>query len=113
MAIAATVYLGWLGPDGLEELGRQCAAKAAYAAARLTEVSGVELLFPDAPFFKEFPIRLPRPAPEVLDALIERGYLGGVALPDAGGRALLVAVTERRTRDEIDGLALALKEVLA
>jgi glycine dehydrogenase subunit 1 len=113
MAIAATVYLGWLGPEGLEELGRQCASKAAYAAERLTEVPGVDLLFGDAPYFKEFPLRLPRPAADVRDALIERGYLPGIALPDADGHALLVAVTERRTREEIDGLAMSLKEVLA
>ena len=113
MAIAATVYLGWLGPQGLEELGRRCMSKAAYAAERLSEVPGVEMLFDDAPFFKEFPLRLPRPAAEVRDALIERGYLGGVPLPDAEGHALLVAVTERRSREEIDGLAMALKEVLA
>jgi glycine dehydrogenase subunit 1 len=113
MAIAATVYLGWLGPQGLAEVGRQCAAKAAYAAARLSEVAGVEPLFPNRPFFKEFPVRLPVPAAEAVAALIERGFLGGVPLPDADGRALLVSVTERRTRDEIDGLALALKEVLA
>jgi glycine dehydrogenase subunit 1 len=113
MAIAATAYLGWLGPRGLEELGRQCAAKAAYAAARLTEVPEVRLRFPDRPFFKEFALELPRSADEVRDALIERGYLPGVALPETGGRTLLVAVTERRTREEIDGLASALKEVLS
>ena len=113
MAIAATVYLGWLGPAGLQELGRACASKAAYAAERLTEVPGVELLFGDAPFFKEFPLRLPRPSADVRDALLERGYLAGVPLPDAEGHALLVAVTERRTREEIDGLAVALREVLA
>ena len=113
MAIAATVYLGWLGPEGLVELGRRCASKAAYAAGRLTEVPGVELLFPGASFFKEFPLRLPRPAVDVRDALVERGYLAGVPLPDADGHALLVAVTERRTREEIDGLASALGEVLA
>jgi glycine dehydrogenase subunit 1 len=113
MAIAATVYLAWLGPDGLVELGKRCAAKAAYAADRLTEIPGVDLLFPGAPFFKEFPVTLPRPADEVVEALVERGYLGGVALPDADGHALLVAVTERRTREEIEGFAAALGEVLA
>ena len=45
--------------------------------------------------------------------MIERGYLAGVPLPDAEGHVLLVAVTERRTREEIDGLAMTLKEVLA
>jgi glycine dehydrogenase subunit 1 len=113
MAIAATVYLAWLGPDGLAEVGRRCAAKAAYAADRLSDVPGVSLLHPEAPFFKEFALRLPRPAAEIVDALVERGYLGGVPLPSAGEDVLLVAVTERRTREEIDGLASAMKEVLA
>src|ERR671934_3080085 len=112
MAIAATIYLAWLGPQGLAELGRQCAAKAAYAAERLTELPGVEPLFADAPFFKEFPLRLPRPASSVVTGLIERGYLGGVAFDASGDNVLLVAVTERRTREEIDGLASAMKEVL-
>jgi glycine dehydrogenase subunit 1 len=113
MAIAATVYLARLGPGGLAELGRQCAAKAAYAAQRLTEVPGVEMLFPGQPFFKEFALRLPASSAEVRDALIERGFLAGMPLPDAAGHALLVAVTERRTRHEIDSLALALSEVLS
>jgi glycine dehydrogenase subunit 1 len=113
MAIAATVYLAWLGPAGLRELGERCAAKAAYAAHRLTEVDGVELLFPKAPFFKEFALRLPEPAIEVRDALLDHGFLAGVPLPDADGRALLVAVTERRTRDEIEGLAESLWKVLS
>ncbi len=112
MAIAATVYLGWLGPGGLAELGRQCAAKAAYAAERLTALPGVELLHPDAPFFKEFALRTPRPAEDVVAALVERGYLAGVPFPAAGEDVLLVAVTERRTREEIDGLAAAMGEAL-
>lgn len=113
MAIAATVYLSWLGPQGLAELGRQCAAKASYAAGRLTKIPGVDLLFPGAPFFKEFALRLPGPAEEVREALIQRGFLAGVPLPDADGRGLLVAVTERRTKAQIDALAGAMRAVLA
>ena len=56
MAVAATIYLGWLGPAGLAELGRQCASKAAYTAERLTAIDGVDLLHPGAPFFKEFAV---------------------------------------------------------
>ncbi len=112
MAIAATIYLGWLGPAGLEEVGRQCTSRAAYAAGRLCEAPGVELLFPDAPFFKEFALRLPRGAAEVRDALIERGILAGVPLPSAGEDVLVVAVTEKRDRGEIDRYADALREVL-
>jgi glycine dehydrogenase subunit 1 len=113
MAIAATIYLGWLGPAGLEELGRQCRSRAAYAAERLCAVPGVELLFPDAPFFKEFALRLPRPAVEVRDALVDDGILAGIPLPEADGHALLVAVTEKRDRGEIDRFVDALAEVLA
>jgi glycine dehydrogenase subunit 1 len=113
MAIAAAVYLAWLGPGGLEELGRQCAANAATLARSLRAIDGVELLFPQAPFFKEFAVRLPRPALEVRDAMIERGFLAGVPLADADGRAMLVAATERRTAEEIDRYAAALRDVLS
>jgi len=113
MAIAATIYLGWLGPAGLEEMGRQCASRAAYAASRLCEAPGVELLFPEAPFFKEFALKLPRPAAWVRDALVDRGILAGVPLPSAGEDVLIVAVTERRDRLEIDRFADTLRQVLA
>ena len=109
MAVAATAYLGWLGPRGLEELGRQCASNAAYAADRLAQIPGVELVHPAAPFFKEFAVRLPRDPAEVVERCVERGYLAGVPIPEG----LLVAVTERREKREIDGLAEALVEVLA
>ncbi|HYH27414.1 MAG TPA: glycine dehydrogenase, partial [Actinomycetota bacterium] len=108
MAIAASVYLAWLGPQGLVELGEACAAKARYAAERLVE-AGARLAHPDEPFFKEFAITFDRPAEQVRDTLIEVGYLVG---PVVDG-ALLVACTERRTREDIDGLAEALGEVLA
>ncbi len=113
MALAATVHLAWLGPAGLAELGRQCASKAAYAFDALTAIPGVEPAFPGRAFFKEFTIRLPRPAAEVRDALIHRGFLAGVPAPWAGETSLIVAVTERRTRGEIDALAAAMGEVLA
>jgi glycine dehydrogenase subunit 1 len=112
MAIAATVYLAWLGSDGLAELGRRCAAKAAYAFDRLTEIDGVEPLFEGAAFFKEFPVRLPRSAVAVRDALVDLGFLAGVPLEDDDGRGLVVAVTERRTRAQIDAFARAMREVL-
>ena len=112
MAVAAAVYLAWLGPGGLEEVGRLSARRAREAADRLTSVDGVELLYPDAPFFKEFALRLPRSAMEVRDALVEHGFLAGVPLAEDDGRAMLVAATERRTSHEIDRLAEAMSKVL-
>jgi len=113
MAVAATVYLGWLGPDGLAEIGRLCASKAAYAAARLTEIEGVSLLHPQAPFFKEFALRVPGRADQVVAGLVDRGFLGGVPFPKEGEDVLLVAVTERRSKEQIDGFAEAMGAVIA
>ena len=112
MAIASTVYLGWLGPAGLVDLGRQCHSRATYAAGRLTTIPGVALAFPDAPFFKEFALRLPRPADAVRDELIGHGILAGVPAPWVDEDVLLVAVTERRDRGEIDRFTDAMREVL-
>jgi glycine dehydrogenase subunit 1 len=108
MAIAAAVYMAWLGPQGLRELGEASAAKARYAADRLTEIDAVSLAHPDAPFFKEFAVRFEGRKPQdVQHALIERGFLVG---PVVDG-SLLVACTERRTRQQIDDLADAVWEV--
>jgi glycine dehydrogenase subunit 1 len=114
MAVAATIYLGWLGPRGLEELGRQSHAKAAYAADRLSSLSGVDLAFPDASFFKEFALRTSRDPFEVQARLIEAGFLAGpvceIGPKGRDGHVLLVAVTERRSRDEIDAFVKAFEE---
>jgi glycine dehydrogenase subunit 1 len=111
MALAATIYMSWLGPDGIVELGRQCAAKAAYAFEGLTALAGVEAMWPGAPFFKEFAVRLPRPASEVVEAALQDRILAGV--PAAGhDDVLLVAVTERRSRQEIDALISAVGEAI-
>jgi glycine dehydrogenase subunit 1 len=110
MAIAATVYLAWLGPQGLEEVGRQQVAKARYTAERLASVPGVSLLWPQAEFFKEFAVRTERDATDVQRRLVDAGFLAGPALGETG---LLVAATERRTRDEIDRFAKAFEEAAA
>jgi glycine cleavage system P protein (glycine dehydrogenase) subunit 1 len=113
MALAATIHMAWLGPGGLAELGRQCSAKASYAFEALTGLASVEAAFPSEPFFKEFAVRFPRSAAEVRDALVDRGFLAGVPAPWVDDGTLIVAVTERRTRQEIDALATAVEEVLA
>lgn len=115
MAIVATVYLSWLGPRGLFELGVTCAARAAHAAEILSSVPGCSLAY-DKPFFKEFVLRVPRPASEVVSALAERHFLVGPSLDILSSDlsdCLLVAVTERRTAQDIENLAKALAEVVA
>jgi glycine dehydrogenase subunit 1 len=107
MAIAAAVYLAWLGPSGLREVGEASAAKTRYAAGLLGNVPGCRLAFPEAPFFKEFALALDHPAEDVQEALLDHGFLVGPVLDGY----LIVACTERRTREEIEALASAMAEV--
>ncbi len=114
-AIASAVQLGWLGPGGLAEVGRQSAHKARYLAKRLTQLPGVQLAN-DAPYLREFAVLLPMDPEQAVLGMAEHGYLAGIPLsgdyPELPG-GLLVAVTERRTKAELDGYADALKAVIA
>jgi glycine dehydrogenase subunit 1 len=110
LALRATVYLAALGPQGLKETAELCARKAHYAAGQLTKIPGVKLAF-DRPFFKEFTLRVPGDVPRLLAGLVEDGYLAGLSLKrsyPALGECVTVAVTEKRTKAEIDGLAASL-----
>lgn len=115
MAIVAAVYLSWLGPRGLRELGETCLARAHHAAELLSSVPGCSLAF-EAPFFKEFALKVPRDPVQVVARLAELGYLIGPPLGDLFPEmsdCLLVAVTERRSTEDIEGLAKALAEAVA
>jgi glycine dehydrogenase subunit 1 len=111
LALAGLVHLSLLGPQGLRETGETCLALAAYAKERL-EARGLKLLFPEQTTFKEFAVDVGRNAADAIrDARalgVHPGYSLGRDYP-ALENALLVAVTERRTTDEIDRLAEALR----
>jgi glycine cleavage system P protein (glycine dehydrogenase) subunit 1 len=110
LAIGGLVYLTWLGPHGLRELGELCSGLADYAKDRL----GLPLVFPERTTFKEFAVRVGRPANEVVAQAREHGVNPGYPLRrDYPGMedALLVCVTEKRTPAEIDRLAEVLAEV--
>jgi len=115
MALAAAVYLSTMGKQGLRKVANLCLQKAHYLANRLTELPGVELVYPQARFFKEFVVSLPRSAEEVVQALLP-GYLAGLPLSryEAGREHhLLIAVTEKRTRQEMDEFVHALRGALS
>jgi glycine dehydrogenase subunit 1 len=106
-ALAATIHLAWLGREGFRELGELLVRRTAYARERLAAVEGVELLH-GAPVARELAIRLAAPVEAVLERCAERGIAAGYPL----GReypeyedGLLVAITERRSREQIDALA--------
>jgi glycine dehydrogenase subunit 1 len=106
IALAATVYLSAVGPAGLQKVGELCRRKAHYAWSRITELAGFDAAFA-APFFHEFAVRCPAPVQRINAHLQANGFIGGY---DVGRDfpqwkdALLLAVTEKRSRAEIDRL---------
>ena len=106
MALKATVYLAALGPQGLKETAELCLRKAHYAALRLSELPGTRLRF-ERPFFKEFTLAIASPVSPLLGRLLESGFHAGLPLgrwyPQLSN-CVSVAVTEKQTRAEIDGL---------
>ena len=111
LALRAAVYLTALGPQGLKETAELCVRKAHYAMQKLCEVPGVKPRFHNRPFAREFALRVNAKVPELLAKLREAGYLAGLPLGrwyPALANCITVAVTEQRTKAEIDGLAAAL-----
>jgi glycine dehydrogenase subunit 1 len=114
-ALAATTYLSLLGKQGFADLARLIADRTAYARERLARVRGVDLAFAERPVFNEFVVELAADAKDVVGKLLERGIAAGLPLGgfyDGMDNALLVAVTEKRGREDIDRLADALEEAL-
>ena len=112
IAVAFAVHLAWLGTAGLRELALRCARGTRYAREALLALDGVEALA-GAPVLREFALRLPAAADVVVERMAEEGFLAGVPLGDEfGERGLLVAVTERRTRAQIDRYVAALDKVI-
>ena len=107
-ALAATLHLAMLGREGLRQVAETSVQNAHYAAARILELDGFELLYPDTPFVREFAVRTPEDPRAILSRGLERGLLAGVRLgrfPDLETPdGLLLAFTEKRTRAEIDRL---------
>lgn len=113
MALACTVHLIALGKNGLKQVAESTVRNTQYAIQKLTQ-AGAKLKF-GSRVFGEFTLDLGTDAVAVRDALLDRGILAGLPLgpydPELAN-SLLVAVTETRTREEIDRFAAELKAVL-
>jgi glycine dehydrogenase subunit 1 len=114
-ALGGVIYLSWLGKRGFVELGELLVRRAAYARKKLGAVEGVELLH-DAPVVREFAVRVDAPVQAVLDACAEDGIAAGYPLSreyEEFGDALLIAITEQRSVEDIDRLADSLGRAIA
>jgi glycine dehydrogenase subunit 1 len=114
-ALAGVIYLSWLGRRGIVELAELMLQRTAYARERLAAIDGVELLH-EQPVAREFALTLEVPIEGVISRCLEQGINPGYPLgrdyPEYPN-GLLVAITERRTRAEIDRLADVLERAVA
>jgi glycine dehydrogenase subunit 1 len=112
-ALAATIHLALVGREGLRETALASVQNAHYALASLVE-AGIEPVFADTPFFREFAIQTGRPGHDVVRDGLEEGLLAGMYLSRMPGLdvedGLLLAFTEKHRKDDIDRLVAFLSE---
>ena len=114
-ALTALIYMSLLGKQGLKETAQLCADKASYAFKKLTSIPGVKPYFESKWFFNEFVLELPCNAADVIGKLIEKGFAAGFPLSryyEEMDNCILIAVTEKRTKQQIGMLAEAIEAVL-
>jgi glycine dehydrogenase subunit 1 len=99
------------GKQGLRQVADLCLGKAHYLAEELKKLSGYGLAFP-AQFFHEFVVKTPEPPASINQRLFTKGIIGGLDLgrfdPDWAGN-MLISVTEKRTRNEMDAFVAVLR----
>ncbi|MHB1444090.1 MAG: aminomethyl-transferring glycine dehydrogenase subunit GcvPA [Acidimicrobiales bacterium] len=116
MAVTAAIQLSWLGTQGLRELALRCARGTRYCREALVGIDGVDPAAP-APVLREFALRTPVAAPVLIERLADEGFLAGTAVGEGfeGSEyegCLVVAVTERRTRAQIDAFTAAFEKAV-
>ena len=112
-ALRALIYMSLIGRGGLKDLSKTIYDKTQYAKKILAEIQSLKI--PDTPCFNEFVIELPADAEQFRDTLSKKGISAGIPLGTfypARKNSLMIAVTEKRTREEIDALAAAIREAI-
>jgi len=111
-ALAATVYMVLMGKQGLREVAEQCTLKAHYLYDSICKIDGFEPAN-TSPFFKEFSVKTTIPPADIISKLKDKRYFAGVDISKFGYKdQLLIAVTEKRTRQELDAFALELTKLV-
>ncbi|MFG0258097.1 MAG: aminomethyl-transferring glycine dehydrogenase subunit GcvPA [Phycisphaerales bacterium JB043] len=116
LALRATMHMTAMGRQGIREVAEQCWHKAHSLARRISALEGYSLRH-DAQFFNEFVVTCPKPASEIISICVQHAILPGVALnavgllPNAEPHDLLIAVTEKRSADDLDALVNTLQSI--
>lgn len=113
MMLSATIYLALLGQKGIQEVANLCLQKAQYLASAIGELPGFHLKY-NRPFFREFVVETPIPAAEIIKSLSNKGIVAGLDLKqfDPKDTGLLIAVTEKRRKEELDWFVSELKKII-
>lgn len=109
MMLAAGVYMTTMGKQGIKEVAERCFDGAHYLAEQIKKLNGFSLLS-DKPFFMEFLVKTPVPASKIIEEAEKEGILAGIdtsRFPECK-QGLLIAVTEKRTKEEMDKLVSVL-----
>jgi glycine dehydrogenase subunit 1 len=110
IGLMVTLYVAALGKAGVRRVAELCYQKAHYAASEIARLPGY-LLPVKGTFFHEFVVKCPKPVAEVNRELLRRGIIGGYDLSRRIPSGMLLCVTETNTRQEIDALIVALREI--
>ncbi len=112
MMLAACVYLSLMGKQGIPEVAKLCLQKSHYLAQEIAKIPGFRMKW-SQPFFKEFLVETPEAPSSILERLSKKGILGGLDISqfDKAVHGLLIAVTEKRTKEEMDRLVSELRVV--
>lgn len=112
-ALAASVYMATMGEEGLKDVAKESYLRAHYLADEIKKVDGFELKF-NKPFFKEFVVKSKYDIDKIIPKMIDKGVFAGINMKTFGGsnNEMLVAVTEKRSKPELDIYVNALKEVI-
>jgi glycine dehydrogenase subunit 1 len=113
-ALASCVYLSLMGKSGLKKVAELCLQKSHYASEKITQIDGFSKKF-SASFFRDFVVQTPVPPKRIIRSLLKRNILAGI---DLSGyklglkNCLLLSVTEKRTKEEIDYFVEQLRKLV-
>ncbi|MCD6176265.1 MAG: glycine dehydrogenase, partial [Candidatus Cloacimonetes bacterium] len=109
--LMATVYMCLMGKEGLKEVADHSVTKAHYLAEKISKLDGFSMAF-DVPFFKEFTINTPVPASDIIAKLEAKNIFPGIDMKRFGyDNMLMIAVTEKKRKCDLDELVNSLREV--